>query len=280
MFVTMKKNADIRLLIKTRIFFNEKQLRMKMNYLKQVLLAGVAAVTMSGCVDSNDPDFQITGLIANVVQKNYGPDQVNKQFGTYVAVGASYGTVESASLRKNGMPFMYFGKLGDNRYETRLLEWSPSIGSVNGNYVVSMSSVEGETIQHSFKVNIDKTLGALVITEPLKYESGKITAKWQEVENATEYGILVGVGVKDQTSGTTKFYRINSGYYKWDTNAEKTSGSFTPLYAINGMQQGMELIVAVVAAYSTTNEGALFLEGDYYKIVVGRDGITPITGFN
>lgn len=40
---------------------------------------------------------------------------------------------------------------------------------------------------------------------------------------------------------------------------------------------GTELIVAVVAVSKSRN---LYLEGDYYKIVVGTDGVTPVRGFN
>ena len=42
---------------------------------------------------------------------------------------------------------------------------------------------------------------------------------------------------------------------------------------------GTELIVAVVAIASSQS-GNLYLEGDYYKIVVGTDGVTPVRGFN
>lgn len=251
-----------------------------LKYVKQILLVGTLGVAISGCVKSNDPDFQISGLKAYVIQKNAGSEPVSKQFGTYVAMGASYGDVESASVTKDGMPLMYFAELSENVFETRRLEWNSSLDRTNGKYVVSTQDDKGQVAQMNFTLDIDKSLGTMKLTEPLKYESGQITAKWGEVENATVYAIMVGIGVKD-ASGAIKFYRLNSGYYYWNSTVDKTSGRFNPSYDIPNtpLSTGTELIVAVVAA-NQTQTGGLYLEGDYYRIVVGQDGVTPVTGFN
>ena len=48
-----------------------------LKYVKMILLVGALSAVMSGCIDSKDPDFQIS-TIAYVVQKNEGTDQQMK----------------------------------------------------------------------------------------------------------------------------------------------------------------------------------------------------------
>lgn len=253
-----------------------------LKYVKMVLLAGALGVAMSGCVDSDDPDFQISA-VAYVIQKNDGPEQTMKTFGTYVAMGGAYGTVVEAGVTRNGMPLFSFTKLDENFYETRYVEESPNISNCNGEYLVEAVDEKGNVAQSKFTFNIDKSLGALRMKEPLKYENGRITAEWEEVENASAYGILVGRGVKDN-SGVVKFYRINASYCSWEQSPIKTVGVFDPSTGTGNntyLPDGSELIVAVVAAYQAPSYGGvLYLEGDYYKIVVGTPGVTPVYGFN
>lgn len=251
-----------------------------MKYVKQLLLVGTLGAAMSGCVSSNDPDFQITGVKAYVIQKNNGTNPVTKQFGTYVAM-STYGTVQSAVVRKDDMPMAYFGRLTDNVYETRRIEWSSVIP--NGQYAIVAQDEEEQVAHYDFTLNLEKSLGEFKLQEPLKYESGVISAKWEKVENATVYGLLLGIGGKDE-NGALKFYRVNAGYYNWSSGfgTDNTSGSFNPSYDIPNsfLSNGTEIIVALVAAYQSTNGSGVYLEGDYYRIVIGQDGVTPITGFN
>lgn len=251
-----------------------------LKYVKMILLVGALSAVMSGCIDSKDPDFQIS-TIAYVVQKNEGTDQQMKTFGTYVAMGAAYGTVAQAQVTREGMPLFYFSKLDENFYETRRLETHPDLSNCNGKYLVEAQDEEGHIAQNSFTFDIKESMGALNMKEPLKYESGRITAQWEEVENAKLYAILVGRAVKDN-SGVARFYRINSQYYNWESSPVKTSGIFNPSTDMGSnsyILDGTELIVAVVAIASSQS-GNLYLEGDYYKIVVGKDGVTPVRGFN
>ena len=59
-----------------------------LKYVKMILLVGALSAVMSGCIDSKDPDFQISA-VAYVIQKNDGPEQTMKTFGTYVAMGGA-----------------------------------------------------------------------------------------------------------------------------------------------------------------------------------------------
>lgn len=253
-----------------------------LKYVKMILLVGALSAVISGCIDSKDPDFQISA-VAYVIQKNDGPEQTMKTFGTYVAMGGAYGTVVDARVTRNGMLLSSFNKLDENFYETRYVEEFPNISNCNGDYLIEAVDEEGNVAQSKFTFNIDKSLGALRMKEPLKYENGRITAQWEEVENATAYGILVGRGVEDNNSGVVRFYRINASYCPWEQSPIKTTGVFDPSTGTGNntyLPDGTELIVAVVAAYQTSSQGSLYLEGDYYKIVLGTPGVTPIYGFN
>lgn len=248
-----------------------------LKYVKMILLVGVLGAAMSGCVDSDDPDFQIAGK-AYVIQKNneYGG---GKQFGTYAAIVASYGTVQDISFMRNGYDLKFLYKLGEGIYETRYMTWG-SLSDCNGDYVISAQDEKGNVEQSSFSLKIEKELGDLTITEPLEYKGDRFTAQWKKVDNATGYAILIGMGVKD--GELLKFYRINSGYYPWTTitnQNDNISATLSRYETIPNIALNTELMVAIVAVCQSTG-GNLYLEGNYYKIVVGQDGITPIDGFN
>lgn len=252
---------------------------MKMlKYVKMILLMGALGVAVSGCVDSDDPDFQVGLERAYVIQKNdkYG----GKQFAFYGTVMAVYGTATSVELKKEYMP-VFLNKLSDNFYEVneKRMMWGP-LANINGTYTLLAQDDKGVAAQNSFTLKIDKEMGDLIITEPLKYESGRLTAKWKKVDGATAYGFLLGIGQKE--GNTYKFSRINTIYDGQGTtlNGEEVKGLLTPYEVITNknitIPLGTELIVAVVAAIPSQS-GTLYLEGDYYKIVLGQDGITPIT---
>lgn len=242
-----------------------------LKFIKMILLTGALGVAMSSCVDSDDPDFQVVGN-AYVIQKNneYG----GKEFATYAAVVASYGTVQEISLRRNTYDLVFLYKLGEGIYESQMI-WGP-LSNCNGTYLISAQDEKGNVAQKSFELKIDKGLGDLTIVEPLEYKGGKLTATWKKVDGTTAY-VLVGFGGKEG------FYRINSGYYSWTTTTNvddnSISGTFLPFETISNLTQETELLVAVVAAYSSTG-GNLFLEGNYYKIVAGQDGVTPVSNFD
>lgn len=243
-----------------------------LKYVKMILLMGALSVAVSGCVDSDDPDFQVGLERAYVIQKN---NSGGKQFAFYGTVMAAYGTATSVEFMKDYMP-IYLKKLGENFYEVNedRMMWG-SLASVNGTYTITAQDEKGVAAQNSFTLKIDKEMGDLTITEPLKYENGRLTAKWKKVDGATIYCFLLGIGQKE--GDTYKFSRINTVYTGEGTpSGEEVTGSLT-LYNLevnnNSIATGTELIVAVVAG---TGNG-VFLEGDYYKIVLGKDGITPVT---
>lgn len=248
-----------------------------LKYVKMVLLAGALGVAMSGCVDSDDPDFQVGLERAYVIQKN--TQSGGKQFAFYGTVMALYGTATSIELTKDYMP-LPLNKLGENFYEINewRMMWGGALASVNGTYTISAIDEKGIAAQNQFKLQIDKEMGNLTITEPLKYENGRLTAKWKKVDGATAYGFLLGIGEKD--GDTYKFSRINTVYAgEVSENQDDVTASLIPynlniINNNNNITPETELIVAVVAGISSQN---LYLEGDYYKIVLGQNGITPVT---
>lgn len=243
-----------------------------LKYVKIVLLAGALGVAMSGCVDSDDPDFQVgLGQTAYVIQKN--TQSGGKQFALYATIEAAYGTATSVELVKDYLP-LPLNKLFDNFYEINewRMMWGP-LASVNGTYTISAQDEKGIAAQSQFKLQIDKEMGELNITEPLKYENGRLTAKWKEVDGATKYYFLLGIGEKD--GDTYKFSRINTTYCgECYVNEHDVIGTLMPYnLGLSNITQETELIVAVVAGAGN----GVFLEGDYYKIVLGQNGITPVT---
>lgn len=248
-----------------------------LKYARMILLAGALGAVMSGCVSSDDPDFQVGVERAYVIQKN--TEFGGKQFAFYGTVAAFYGTATDVQLRKDYMP-LFLNKLATNFYEVdaRYLDWGP-LASWNGTYELSAMDEKGVEARNTFRIDIVKEMGDLTLTEPLKYENGILTAKWKKVDGATAYGFLLGVGKKD--GDTYTFSRINTVYGgECTTDQDVVSGSLRPrnleLINTNGISDGTELVVAAVAAI-VSQSGYLYLEGDYYKIVLGEDGITPIT---
>lgn len=252
---------------------------MKMlKYVKMILVVGALGISLSGCVSSDDPDFQVGVDNAYVIQKNneFG----GKQFAFYGTVFGAYGTVASMELRKDYLPLL-LKKLGENYYETNpaWMTWGP-LSNCNGSYTITAMDEEGVAAQNSFTVSIEKEMGELTITEPLKYENSRLTATWKKVDNATTYGFLVGIGVKD--GDTYTFSRINVIHVgaELSTNGDNVTGSLlldnVSTISSNGIASGTELVVAVVAAI-TSQTGNLYLEGDYYKVAFRQDGITSIT---
>lgn len=250
-----------------------------LKYVKMILLVGALGAAMSGCVDSDDPDFQVGLERAYVIQKN--KEFGGKQFAFYGTVVAAYGTATNVELTKDYM-LLSLNKLGENFYEVnenRMMWWP--LANINGTYTLSAQDDKGMAAQNSFTLKIDKEMGDLTITEPLKYEGGRLTAKWKKVDGATAYGFLLGIGQKE--GDTYKFSRINTIYAgQGIVNGEEVTGLLTPYEVLTNnnitVPLGTELVVAVVAAMPSQS-GTLYLEGDYYKIVLGdnESGITPIT---
>lgn len=247
---------------------------MKMlKYAKMILLAGALGAVMSGCVSSDDPDFQVGMERAYVIQKN--KESGVRQFAFYGTVAALYGTAIDVQLIKDGIMPLFLKELAANFYEVRYLDWG-SLSNCNGSYVLSAMDEKGVNAQNTFRLDLTKEMGDLIITEPLKYENGRLTAKWKKVDGAAAYGFLVGVGKKE--GDTYTFSRINTVYsFGLSVNLDEITGSLIPgdleVIRSNNIANGTEIVVAVVAA----SQSGIYLEGDYYKIVLGEDGITPVT---
>lgn len=248
---------------------------MKMlKYVKMILLVGALGAAMSGCVDSDDPDFQVGLERAYVIQKN---TDSGKQFAFYGTVVALYGTATNVELTKDYM-LLSLNKLGENFYEVNenRMRWWP-LANINGTYTLSAQDDKGIAAQNSFEIKIDKEMGDLTITEPLEYKDRRLTAKWKKVDGATAYGFLVGIGIKDGDN-TYKFSRINTKYVvEPSMNQDDVEKSLTlsNLDFIN--QSGIGLDTELIVAGVALSQSGVYLEGDYYKIVFGENGITPIT---
>lgn len=244
---------------------------MKMlKFVKMMWLAGILGSVLIGCVKSEDPVFQVSDMKTYMIQKNTAAG--DKQFGVYMAFAASYGTVQKIDLKKNDLSdSVDWRKVRENVYELENINLSP-LANCNGTYALFLTDEKGQSDSRAVTFNESKTLGELKLVEPLRYENGIVAAKWENVENVDRYALLVGVGVKEE--GVTKFYRVDAAYYKWQSileNSGRIELSVSNLGAT--LSQEIELVVAVAAI----SESSLILEGDYYKIVLGKDGVTPIT---
>lgn len=247
------------------------------NYLKSMLILATVAIGMSGCVKSSDPDFDFNSA-AYVLQQNtvYGEGYL-ASFSPYVAIASTYGLISDARLTHNGLPVSNFRKVGGYIYETQRLQNTMTPTIPNGTYMIVATNEEGETATRSFVFDIDndKKLGNLNV-KSIEYNPNRgVSASWDEVENATAYYFMYSIGVKNENGGIS-YYRVNNNYVSWGSDPKATSGNVDiSIFPIDA-----EVQIAVVAAYaSPTGKGSIFLESAYYRLVVGKEGLTVGPGF-
>lgn len=248
--------------------------------LKRFCLIGMLGLAMTGCLDSDDPEFGFN-YAYYVIQKNTeNPDgSVSKEFAPYVGIRSTKEEIAEASVRYDNMPLFSFKKLSAYVYETVLRPVYYNTAIPNGEYVINAASANGETASAAFTLNVDQSMGAMKISD-FEYKEGSVIANWEKVENAQSYYLLIGF--PEQVEMIKSYYRVNSVYSNWSTlnNANgKLEGRINLTTVSSAIKPGDELIIALVAVYAKDQLNKVYLESDYYKIIVGQDGMTPTEGF-
>ena len=253
---------------KSNWIFKMKALRIfKMN----MALASLA-IMMSGCLNSDDPDFYININQAFVSQYGTGDEAV---FAPYISIYSLTHSVQSATLgyESNTYQFNRIANLSNSlQISADMYGGFPTSPTVpNGVYTINaVSSPDGLVANNSFTINLDGNLKLGPITlKSFTYKAAEgIKAEWEPVENAKNYGLVITPLA--EVNGT--YTSLGKGLYLWDGNDHGTenAGVFNPS---NVFPEGQRLRVSF-AAYGGNNvqmPNVLVLEGETIEIVWGKD---------
>ena len=165
--------------------------------LKQLMAICVALFTFSSCLESEDPAFQIVPASAFVYQvtENLGSDEqpeYSARYMPYFQIYSNYQMSQCLCTSSNGNVVLMSPVSNSQNlmYASSSINYSTEYPA--GTYTFSATNAEGEQASYTVTIsNVEKTLGYINVTE-LKYENGKITAKWDKVDNATAYAVAIG----------------------------------------------------------------------------------------
>lgn len=225
-----------------------------LSLLKQGVILGALAVSMSGCLKSSDPDFTIGVNQVFVMQRGEG---TSATYTPYISIYSPAYQIKSASVSFDGEKYS-FSRIGLYGNTMEVSEggfygggFSPSSSLPNGAYAITAIDGEGTlNATNGFTINIgtDRIMGAFNMKN-FKYTSNNgFEAEWDAVTNATAYGLIITPLVKTQ-DGTTVSMGKNLFYWDEGKDVTKTSGKFNPR---DLFQAGQEMNIAI-AAYSSKN---------------------------
>lgn len=227
-----------------------------LSLLKQGIVLGVLAFSMSGCLKSSDPDFSIGVNQVFVMQRGEG---TSAQFIPYISIYSQAYQIKSASVSFDGDKYS-FSRIGLFGNTMEISEGGiygngfPASSTIpNGAYAITATNADATlTATNGFTINIatDRVMGAFNVTEFDYTSADGFSAKWDAVTNATAYGLVITPLVKNQ-DGTLVSMGKNLFYWDEGKDATKTSGKFNPR---DLFQTGQEMNVAVVAYSSKNNQ--------------------------
>lgn len=215
--------------------------------LKTMLVASVAALTLSSCLDTDDPEFAIYAYTGFVYQEStkLGEDDYSHRFAPYFRIGGD-GNYTISDLQGQGGPMGLVTMTPVEGSYNLMYESSEILSSTypEGTYTFTATSAEGEVAQCQVTLTEGDTLGYINVTE-LKYENGKITAKFDEVKNADVY--LVGLrnpdGILPVYSEEEQTYPASGIEFELTDSEKEALGNDT-----------YELFVGAYAIGGTTNQ--------------------------
>lgn len=254
-------------LIKNVGIFRTKTIKMrKLNYLKQCAVFAIAVIALGGCMSDEEQSFGFAGATAYVVQTNYpstNEDGNTRSVFTPYINFACNDVIASASLKKGEESYMLSYVDDSNNQMMQIGGYGgilPTDTIPNGVYQLVATDAAGSPATLSITFNLKKKLGVLNVTE-LKYGGGsEITGKWDEVDNANVYYLVIK-SVAATTAGKT--------FIPWDDYTPNvTSGSSYP----HGLVTGESYSISVAAAYipkSGEGTGILIVESNPVLITWG-----------
>lgn len=160
--------------------------------IKQFLIVALTVLLCSSCLDS-DNAFQIGVNRAFVIQENVmdGDELIQKKFFPYILFSGNedFSTYECKTTSGVTVPVKrYF----DYKYaaEIDLSRSTYTTSLPNDSYILSATNADGELAKTQIDLTITASLGAFNNFEA-SCADGKYKAKWDAVENATSYVVII-----------------------------------------------------------------------------------------
>lgn len=173
--------------------------------LKQCLILFAAVFSLTSCLKSDDPDFQIYGgaCVKQELTKISGVDgeeaTYSSKFKPLIFIrGYNYEQITNCTVSGGTGTTMLMGKVDDYGYIWQTSVISSSTDFPNGTYVVTATDVEGEQAQTSASFSSSSQTMKNKLEGSIAYESNKLTFEFNKVENATAY-IVVAKSSSDAT---------------------------------------------------------------------------------
>ena len=243
-----------------------------LKFLKMNMALAGLAIMMSGCLNSDDPDFTININQAFVSQYGTGDQAV---FAPYISVYSLTHAVQSATLGydNNTYQFNRIGNISNSMQISANVYGGFPVSPVipNGTYTVNaVSSPEGLAANNAFTINIDKDLKLGPITlKSFTYKASEgIRAEWEPVENAKSYGLVITPLVEIEGVYTS----LGKGLYLWedDNHGSENTGFFNPA-GVFPEGQRLRVSFAAYGGKNTQMPNVLVLESTSIDIIWGTD---------
>lgn len=234
-------------------------------HLKRFFLFLVLSVLAVGCLGDDDGiDVQYALL---VFQRYDGAG--NASFAPYLQV-ASVGYIKLSHVDVNKGGSIVTGRISNNDYYYGTYPYYYDVfEKVNGNYTVTAYGTTGETESASLSLKMEESeiLGNIDITE-LNYVATNMTiyASWEEVANATEYGLLTCIESTDEL-GFPVYYKTDNVYIP----AASSFLSAEQRIDFTKYKDGTRIRVTVYAMRKLSDGNTVILEGEYKTLQKGGD---------
>ena len=233
--------------------------------LKQCLILLGAIFTMTSCLKSDDPDFQVIGegYIQQIVVSE-GDDEnpmVSRFIPIIRAVGYN-GTISACSVTSPDNDRISMTQMTGNQYiwVTNTMLYSPSSKLSSGTFTISATTLEGES--STFPVSINNTTEMKTKLEgSIDLEDKNIRATFNKVEGATNYLVVL----KQQRSGYADGVLATLASYttaEMETvNWNVTINEGTYSSRISGLTKGTYYL-SIAAAITSSSALLLYQESD------------------
>ena len=165
--------------------------------LKQCLILFAAVFSLTSCLKSDDPDFQIVagGYLQQVVNETSNPGQegeeptitVSYEFTPYCLVQSSEAMTDCKATGSSGI--MSMQQITPYAYQTRSSTSTPDYSKISYSIIASNASGESASTTVSYQ-SLDKVMESK-FESTISFEGGKgLTVEFNKVKNATAYMVL------------------------------------------------------------------------------------------
>lgn len=217
--------------------------------LKQMMAICVALFTFSSCLNSEDPAFQIAStafVYQTTTRTQTGSEEFedNMRYVPYFQVYSNYQMSQCMCTSSNGSA-IFMSPMSNSQnliYESSTSNYSTQYPA--GTYTFTATNSEGEQTTTATSIKESDPLGYINVTE-LKYENGKITAKWDKVTNATAYAVAIGKAGEILPRYTKEFESYPESGVNFDFSNETTkleAGTYK-LYVIAYLISNNQLMI-------------------------------------